>query len=108
LNNSHTVFDGDFADDIALLYRLREDIQPNSSELLNTAAQVGLSISTKVMRNNVNANTDWPLTIGSNELKEVAEFKYLGSITNSEGSLEHKFTIPISYAGNSFTKLFIV
>jgi hypothetical protein len=86
-----TVFDGDFADDIALLSHLREDLQQNITELWNKVGRVGLPTSTqktKIMRNNVNTTPARPLNVGSDELDEVTDFKYLGRLIKSNRSLE--------------------
>ena len=72
--------DTDFADEIALLSNTIEDAQKLLTLVVDTARQIGLNINeekTEYMTYNIQENNH--LTANSKVIKEVQEFKYLGS-----------------------------
>ena len=81
--------DLDFADDIVLLSSRYSDLE-NKSNLFNTYANsVGLNINkkkTQTMR--INAKSHKNLEIDRNEIGDVKEFTYLGSVLDTNGGAE--------------------
>ncbi|CAH8523239.1 unnamed protein product [Schistosoma haematobium] len=78
--------DLDFADDLALLSRTREQIQIKTANVAAVSASVGLSIhkgKTKVLK--FKAENSNPITLDGETLEDVESFTYLGSIVDRHG-----------------------
>ena len=81
--------DLDFADDLALLSRRIPDIRDKTQALEEQSAKVGLKINTtttKLMR--VGTKQGDGVMIAGEQIEEVDEFRYLGSIVSKKGGTE--------------------
>lgn len=72
--------DLDFGDDVALVSSTRDQLQRKTSELALAAKQLGLSISRKKTKTMQLTGTPLPVELENEDLEEVEEFTYLGSI----------------------------
>ena len=108
LNPLRELNDGDFADDVALITHDPEDMQRNINELGRMANAVGLSINankTKSMSNAVIPDLAEGLLVNNEEIEEVREFKYLGSILTQDANSEREILCRITLAGSAFSYL---
>jgi len=98
--------DLEFADDLALLTHRLQDMQGKLSALQETAEQVGLKISgekTKLLR--TNNKQENPLALKEDNIEDVQEFVYLGSIINNSGGTDEDIRSRIRKAQQSFAIL---
>ena len=75
----------DYADDIALLYSARDQMQTKVDRLIKHAKSTGLNIyasKTKVMR--INANNNQAITASGEDIEDVSDFIYLGETVNED------------------------
>ena len=78
--------DLDFADDLALLSHSHRQMQDKTTELALISERVGLKINkrkTKILRTNATCET--PIMLERETLDEVKDFRYLGSIVDTQG-----------------------
>ena len=81
--------DLDFADDLALLSHRIQDMRDKTQALKEQSVKVGLKINatkTKLMR--VGTKQDDGVMITGEQIEEVDEFRYLGSIVSKNGGTE--------------------
>ena len=98
--------DLDFADDLALLSHNHQQMQEKTSDLHHTSVQVGLTLNKqkkKILR--INAGTDEPVTIGGEELEEVASFISLGSVMDKSGGTDADVKTRIGKVRSAFNML---
>ena len=98
--------DLDFADDIALLSHTKKQMQDKTDLLATNASKTGLRINikkTKVLRANTKHHET--LKLQGNEIEDVEEFTYLGSIVDSKGGTERDVKARIGKARTAFTLL---
>ncbi|KAH9583018.1 LINE-1 retrotransposable element ORF2 protein [Schistosoma haematobium] len=98
--------DLDFADDLALLSRTREQIQIKTANVAAVSASVGLSIhkgKTKVLK--FKAKNSNPITLDGETLEDVESFTYLGSIVDRHGGSDADVKARIGKARAAFLQL---
>lgn len=79
--------DLDFADDVALVSSTRDQLQrKTSADLLLAAIQLGLNIRRKKTKTMQLTDTPLPVELENEDLEEVKEFIYLGSIMNKSNA----------------------
>ncbi|VDO50759.1 unnamed protein product [Schistosoma margrebowiei] len=79
--------DLDFADDLALLPQTQQQMQEKTNSVAAASAAIGLNIhkgKSKVLRYNTACTN--PITIDGEDLEDVKNFTYLGSIIDEHGS----------------------
>ena len=99
--------DLDFADDLALIAESQHVLQDMTSSLEDTAAKVGLRISsekTKIMEIGQPANTN-SIIVNGIPVEKVNKFTYLGSVLTSDGEVETDINTRIGKAGSVFRNL---
>lgn len=99
--------DLDFADDLALIAESQQGLQDMTSSLEDSAAKVGLRISsekTKTMEIGQPAHTN-PIIVNGIPVDKVDKFTYLGSMLTSEGEVETDINTRIGKAGSMFKNL---
>ena len=95
--------DLDFADDLALLSHNYAEMQEKTTRLEATSAGTGLMINkkkTELMKMNTTANT--PITVGSESIRDVESFVYLGSVIDKQGGTDHDVRERIGKARGAF------
>jgi hypothetical protein len=101
--------DLDFADDIALLAESTKSLQEMTTALEAQSSKVGLQIShekTKFMQYCDLALPDLvPITVGQQQLTEVDQFTYLGSLIRNDGDSEVDVVCRIGKASAIFNQL---
>ena len=103
--NGGTLGDLDFADDICLLNSSHREMQEKTNALKQQAAKIGLQINrkkTEIMRN---LNNQAPINLDSEELKQVDQFTYLGSIVTINGNCMPDIKNRICKAAGAMNKL---
>lgn len=98
--------DLDFADDIALLSHTQQQMQDKMDALNYNSTRIGLNIhptKTKVLR--INATNANQVTLGSEHLKEVESFTYLGSNVDNSGGTDADVRVRIGKARGAFNQL---
>uniref|UniRef100_H3B4N3 Reverse transcriptase domain-containing protein n=1 Tax=Latimeria chalumnae TaxID=7897 RepID=H3B4N3_LATCH len=102
----NTLEDIDFADDICLLSQKRELMQEKTDTLSESAQQIGLKVNikkTKVMK--LNVEREGPITCSGEDLEELQQFNYLGSILAADGDIEIEIQRRIGLVTNAFNTL---
>jgi hypothetical protein len=98
-----------YADDIALITETREQMQQALNILDRAFADWGLQMNldkTKIMRvGSSDAVDPQPCIVRDQAIKEVKQFKYLGSTCSADLSLTPEITSRVCAAGHSFSKL---
>ena len=105
---SVNVFDLQYADDAALVGGTTEGLQRSLDSMAQAYERAGLGINTN--KTEVLMQLDHPqvvnsFQIGGQELKNVHQFKYLGSLLTSSCGLEEEVQRRIGLAAASFGKL---
>ena len=97
----------DFADDITLLAENGEDIQRLRSRLEEVASKVGLRIrNEKTKVTYVGAtNSTTTIKVGTQPIKEVDHFTYLGSLIASDGNVDSDIYNRISKTAAVFRRM---
>ena len=81
--------DLDFADVLALLSHRKQDMRDKTQALEGQSAKVGLKINaTKTKSMRVGTKQGDGVMIAGEQLEEVDEFRYLGSIVSKKGGTE--------------------
>lgn len=96
-----------FADDQCLIHRNKEHLQDHINELNNSCMQHDMKINiekTEILTINA-AQMEVPIKIDNQVLKDVKEFKYLGSIFTSDGKLEREIETRIQQANKVLYQL---
>ncbi|VDP43119.1 unnamed protein product [Schistosoma margrebowiei] len=78
--------DLDFADDLALLSQMQQQMQEKTNSVAPASAAVGLNIhkgKSKILRYSTACSN--PVTIDGEDLEDVKTFIYLGSIIDEHG-----------------------
>ena len=78
--------DLDFADDLALLSHTQRPMQEKTSTVANDSGRLGLKVhrfKSKVLKNKTAVNTT-PIRVEGDDLEEVANFLYLGSVVDKQ------------------------
>ena len=99
--------DLDFADDVALLSHIHNQMQEKLASLHENSAQLGLHINiakTKVLKSN-HQQEGPPVTINGDTVEEVDNFCYLGSTIDNTGGAEKDVKARIGKARTSFMLL---
>ena len=81
--------DLDFADDLALLFHTRPQVQEKTSTVADNLARLGLKVhrdKSKVLKKNSSASTT-PITLDGDALEDLTSFTFLGSIVDKQGAL---------------------
>ena len=81
----------DLADDVALVSSTRDQLQRKTSDLSVAAKQLGLNISRK--KTMQLTDTPLPVELENEDLEEVEEFTYLGSVMSKSNATLR--TLPI-------------
>jgi hypothetical protein len=98
--------DLDFADDLALLSHTHKQMQEKTDTVSSSSKSVGLSIhksKSKVLRICTDCQT--PIQLRGENLEEVEEFTYLGSIVDKEGGTDADVKARIRKARAAFILL---
>ncbi|BFZ12634.1 hypothetical protein BsWGS_15673 [Bradybaena similaris] len=87
---------GDFADDLALLYHNRQQMQEKADVVSDRSAQAGLNIHREKskMLKIIPSNND-PVMISGSPLEEVQSFTYPGSIIDQQSDLPRESHLTI-------------
>ena len=97
--------DLDFADDVALVSSTRDQLQRKTSDLSLAANQLGLNISRKKTKTMQLTETPLPVELENENLEEVEEFTYLGSIMSKSNATVKDITNRLQKAKSSFVQL---
>lgn len=98
-----TLEDLDYADDIVLLAETWRHAQKKLSNLNKYGLQTGLKINcgkTESLR--INAKNAAPFTVGDKDMKDVAEFTYLGATITTSGGATEDMKIRIGKARKTY------
>ena len=98
--------DLEYADDLCLLAHRLQDIRQKTESLSKAANQVGLHINagkTKVMR--VHSRQVGGVSVDGNDLEDVNEFTYLGSLVSTSGGTDEDIKARIKKARQVFAQL---
>ena len=96
-----------FADDAALLTTKRTGAEDALHSFIEIAAAFGLLVSmmkTKLMvtRREFTADDRNPISVGDNQVENVAEFAYLGSVISSSGRMKTDIDQRIAQTSRAF------
>ncbi|VDP82782.1 unnamed protein product [Schistosoma curassoni] len=97
--------DLDFADDLALLSQMQQQMQKTTS-VASASAAVGLNIhkgKSKILRYNTACNN--PITIDGENLEDVESFTYLGSIIDEHDGSDANVKARIGKARAAYLQL---
>ena len=95
-----------FADDLALLSHSIQDVKDKTQALQEQSAKVGLKINaTKTKLTRVGTKQDDGVMIAGEQIEEVDEFRYLGSIVSKKGGTDEDIQARIGKARQAFTML---
>lgn len=98
--------DLDFADDICLLSHTFKDMSEKLKELEAEAQRVGLKINTaKTKEIRMNSTNKHPLAVKDEEIEQVENFCYLGSIVSKNGGAAEDVECRIKKAKGAFAQL---
>ena len=98
--------DLEFADDISLLSRKQQDAQEKLRRAAEEARKTGLQINTgKTEAMCINNKQADPLRLHQENIKEVEQFVYLGSVVNKDGGTEEDIRCRINKARYAFNTL---
>lgn len=97
--------DLDFADDVALVSSTRDQSQRKTSDLSLAANQLGLNISRKKTKTMQLTETPLPVELENENLEEVEQFTYLGSIMSKSNATVQDITNRLQKAKSSFVQL---
>ena len=98
--------DLDYADDLALLSSSASQCQRKINKLKATAEKAGLKINTdKTKSMRINARTQTPLKIGNEDMEDVVQFVYLGSVMTVSGDSDQDVKVRIGKAWGAYNKL---
>ena len=97
--------DLDFADDVALLSSTTDQLQRKTSDLSLAAGQLGLNITRKKTKTMQLTETPLPVELENENLEEVEEFTYLGSIMSKSNATAKDITNRLQKAKASFVQL---
>ncbi|VDP58398.1 unnamed protein product [Schistosoma curassoni] len=95
--------DLDFADDLALLSNIHEQMRIKTASVAAVSASVGLSINkwkTKVLK--FKAENSESITLDGETLEDVESFTYLGSIIDEQGGSDAEVKARIGKARVTF------
>jgi len=95
--------DLDFADDLFLLSESHGDMQTKLEGLTNKAEKAGLIINlkkTKALR--INTSKTDPFTLRDENIEDVDNFTYLGSVFAKDGVIVHDVSQRIRKANGAF------
>ena len=98
--------DLDFADDIVLLASRYVDIQDKTDAMAEKAKGIGLDVNiekTKVLR--MHTRVTQPVQLYGEDIEDVEEFIYLGSVMSSDGSSDAEVKARLAKARNAFRTL---
>ena len=98
--------DLDFADDIVLLASRYVDIQDKTDAMAEKAKGIGLDVNiekTKVLR--MHTRVTQPVQLYGEDIEDVEEFIYLGSVMSSDGSSDAEVQARLAKARNAFRTL---
>ena len=98
--------DLDFADDVVLLASRYVDIQDKTDVMAEKAKGIGLDVNidkTKVLR--MNTRVTQPVQLYGNDIEDVDEFIYLGSLMSADGSSDAEVQARLAKARNAFRTL---
>ncbi|CAG2187214.1 unnamed protein product [Mytilus edulis] len=105
-NFAQRLEDLDFADDLALLSHRLKDMRDKTTELHETGKKLGLKINikkTKIMK--VKTRKGGTVSIEGEDIEEVDQFTYLGSIMDRTGGTDADIRTRISKARQAFAML---
>ena len=97
--------DLDFADDVALVSFIRDQLQRKTSDLSLAANQPGLNICRKKSKTMQLTETSLPVELENESLEEVEEFSFLGSIMSKSNATVKDITNRLQKAKSSFVQL---
>ena len=92
-------------DDVALVSSTRDQLQRKTSDLLLAANQLGLNISRKKTKTMQLTETPLPVELENENLEDVEEFIYLGSIMSKSNATVKDITNRRQKAKSSFVQL---
>ena len=96
----------DFADDIALLSHRRQDMQEKIDAMATVVGSLGLKASTKKTKSmRMNAKIQDHIRLNGDEIEEVTEFTYLGSMMSIDGDGEVEIRARLAKASQAFASL---
>ncbi len=98
-----------YADDISLACDTAEKLRVPATTMDDTFLRWGLRISTKktkvVGRNAAAQAAESVITLRGEQLEVVSQFKYLGSVFNSDCTLDAEITHRVTAANSAFQQL---
>ena len=101
-----TLEDLDFADDLALLATSNSHQQEKTDRLDHYSSKVGLAISNpKSKTMSINTKSITPITIKGENLEEVDDFVYLGSMISKENSTSKDIQARLAKARSTFNRM---
>ena len=92
----------------ALVSSTRDQLQRKTSDLSLAAKQLGLNISRKKTKTMQLTDTPLPVELENEDLEEVEEFTYLGSIMSKSNATVKDITNHLQKAKSSFVQLYKV
>ena len=95
-----------YADDLALPFHTRDQVQGKTSNLEQQISSIGLSVIAKKTKVLTNSNlTQQPIVINNHQLDYVNMFTYLGSIISLQGGAEEDIKTRLGKARSAFANL---
>jgi len=91
--------------DVALVSSTRDQLQRKTSALSVAAKQLGLNISRKKSKTMQLTDTPLPVELENEDLEEVEEFTYLGSVMSKSNATVKDITNRLQKAKSSFVQL---
>jgi Reverse transcriptase (RNA-dependent DNA polymerase). len=95
-----------FADNTAIIVKTQEELQDMVNRLVATGRKYGMKINidkSQVMRVS-RSNESLHIKVNNRELKEVDNFKYLGSVLTRDGYCTREFKVRIAIAKEAFNR----
>jgi hypothetical protein len=86
--------DLDFADDVSLLSHQLQQMQQKTESPYQTAKSTGLDINIDKTKNlRINAQQNDPINLNGDDIQDVSQFTYLGSIINTMGGADEEIRL---------------
>jgi len=96
-----------FADDKAMLSRTEKGLQTLMTKLNDVSEEYGMKINTKKNESysySKERKKEVKITISRNEIEQVKQFRYLGSVIPENGRCEQEIKTRIAIAKTAFSK----
>ena len=104
--SGNKLFDLDFADDIALIEECKLSLQNCTDKLIEIMEKIGLRLNAaKCEVISINCEDEQQIKIGEQVVKEVENFRYLGSVVSKDGSASDDIKVRIGKASGAFASM---